>query len=96
MGIHTGARLWPRINTDINNVIGVLLMPGGLQATGRFSSVPLIMVLTSILIMIIIHIIFTSSTVIVHGPVYTGAVARTNWSARYYPTKLVNTQRVQT
>ena len=70
-------------------------MLGGLYVIGCFSIVSLIMVLgvrwdTQLIILSV------SSTASYHGPAYTGAVARTNWRARYHPTKLATTQRVQT
>ena len=88
IGFNPMARLWLGIDTvlPVGNINGV---------TGFFLIVPLIMVLTSIIIIILI-ILSASSTATVHGPAYTGAVARTNWRARCYPTKLVTTQRVQT
>ena len=80
---------------DINSVIGFFFMLGGLYVIGGFSIVSLIMVLgvrwgTQLIILSV------SSTASCYGPAYTGAVARTSWRARYYPTKLVTTQRVQT
>ena len=87
IGFNPMARLWLGIDTvlPVGNINGV---------TGGFFIMQLITVLTSIIIIFLI-VLYAFSTATVHGPVYIGTVVRTNWRARYYPTKLVNTQRVQ-
>jgi hypothetical protein len=87
IGVNPTARLWLGID--------IVLPDGNFNGvTGALVIMQFITVLTSIIIVILI-VLYAFSTSTAHGPVYIGTVVRTNWRARYYPTKLVNTQRVQ-